>query len=122
MRLRPTPADLLAFAAAAALLAALHLHAWGGGGPVVTARVETPAGTRLLPLDRPGTYRVRGALGESVLEVRDGAVRFVDSPCRSKICVRSGWARGAGELVACLPNGIVVTLTGPGGEYDAINF
>jgi len=120
----PTPADLVVFALAAVLLAGLHVLAWrqAGAGPVVTARVETPFGTRYLPLDRPGTYRVRGALGESVLEVRGGAVRFVDSPCRAKVCVRAGWVREAGALAACLPNGVVVTLTGPGGAYDAINF
>lgn len=124
MSLRLTPGDLVVAAAVAVFVAGLHALAWQqvDAGPVVVARVEAPSGTRYIPLDRPGTYRVDGVLGVSVLEVRDGAIRFADSPCEGKVCVRTGWVSGRGGLAACLPNGIVVTLSGPDGRYDAINF
>ena len=77
------------------------------------------------PLNRNATYRVPGSLGISEVEVRDGRVRFVSSPCRGKQCVHSGWAQRGGEFVACLPNRVSFTVLGAGAHgdyYDSISF
>jgi hypothetical protein len=78
-----------------------------------------------VPLHRNHTYRVGGTLGSSEIEVKDGKIRFISSPCQGKQCIHAGWANRGGEFVACLPNrvSVVVLGQGVGGDYyDSINF
>ena len=64
---------------------------------------------------------VEGRLGASVIEVRAGQVRFNESPCVGRQCVHAGWLSRSGQVAACLPNGVVVEVTGGERLYDAIN-
>jgi hypothetical protein len=106
-----------------ALVAALFLHYWQ---PVRGAdEVEVRSGSALIgryPLRQNRSLDVPGRVGISHLQIRDGRVRFTDSPCRNKICVNSGWLSHAGDSTACLPNGVSITLLGTGEAYDAISF
>lgn len=61
------------------------------------------------------TLTVRGRTGPSVLEVQDGHVRFVRSACPNKHCIRSGSIHEPGAWLLCLPNRVLVRITGPGG-------
>lgn len=45
-----------------------------------------------------------------MLEVKDGAVRFVDSVCPDHICENTGWLRLEGEAAVCAPAGVAVTV------------
>jgi len=65
---------------------------------------------------------VQGARGESMIEIKDGQARFVNSPCSTSFCVRSGWQNHGGDFVACLPNSVSLHLVGGQKIYDAINF
>jgi len=64
---------------------------------------------------------VRGPLGETVIQVRDGRIRIADSPCPHKICVRTGWIDRAGCMIVCLPNRVVVRVEGDAG-VDAVSW
>ncbi|MEA5010941.1 MAG: NusG domain II-containing protein [Angelakisella sp.] len=44
------------------------------------------------------------------LEVKSGAVRFLESDCPDKICVNTGFLREDGDLASCLPNKVIVTI------------
>jgi hypothetical protein len=76
-----------------------------------------------LPLQEDRLVAVRGPLGESLIEIKDGRVRMKDSPCPDKICINQGWIeRGA---IVCLPNKVVITVSGgeehlEGLGYDAV--
>ena len=78
----------------------------------------------LINLDEPKTHQVKGASGISTLEVKNGKIRFTSSPCRNKICIKSGWHNHGGDVTACLPNRISVQLTSQQSkaDYDAIIF
>ena len=78
-----------------------------------------PLAAQLSP-DR--TLQVHGPLGDSVIEIREARVRFLESPCRGQQCVHSGWLEAAGELAACLPNRISIQLLGRHPRFDAVNF
>ncbi|MCH5294353.1 MAG: NusG domain II-containing protein [Treponema sp.] len=69
-----------------------------------------------------GTYRVPGALGESVIQVRDGKAFFEDSPCPNKTCVQGGPVFRANDWRACLPNDVFIRIEGGPGELDATSF
>lgn len=58
------------------------------------------------------TIVLHGKLGDSVIEINDGQVRFIQSPCRHQICVQSGWISQSGEVLACLPNEVALHVRG----------
>ena len=108
-------AILLTAAAAAAL-------PWAAaGGSAKRAEVTVPGGgAQLVDLTRDGVTSVPGALGEVRLEVRDGRVRVLSSPCPGQLCRRAGWA-GAGGVLVCVPGGVVVRVPGRrAGDVDAV--
>jgi hypothetical protein len=116
------PGDFLILAIAAAIVGASYGAFWSnrieGDRAVVSVGHET---TARLSLSNAGRFSVEGILGESLLEVRDGSVRFVDSPCPGRYCIHTGWISLTGQVAACLPNGVVVEIGGGVREFDAIN-
>jgi hypothetical protein len=72
-----------------------------------------------LPLDREARVTIAGALGPVIVEVRDGAVRVAESPCPERICMAAGWKRHAGDVIACVPSGVLVRLVGGKQADDA---
>ena len=53
------------------------------------------------------------------IEVKDGAVAFIESDCPTHACIKTGWLRVPGATAACLPNRISITVTGESG-VDAV--
>jgi len=85
----------------------------------VTIAGQTP---QYHSLQQDKKFRVHGLRGESVIEIRDHAVRFVESACPAKHCILSGWHQHGGDSVACLPNRVAITLLSDEDVYDGINF
>lgn len=76
---------------------------------------------RVVDLAADQIIEVPGPLGVTVVEIRDKAVLITASPCPEKICIRSGRMRVTGQLLACLPNKVVIRLIGDDEqEYDAV--
>lgn len=118
-----TRTDFVVIALAAALVAALYAHFWQP--PQSATAVEVRSGNALVgrySLSENRGLDVQGREGVSHLDIRNGRVRFTDSPCHNKVCVNSGWLARAGDSTACLPNGVSITLLGNGEAYDAISF
>jgi len=67
-------------------------------------------------------FKVKGKLGESELQVMDGKIRFVSSPCEGKQCIYQGWISQSGEIAACVPNEVSVRILGPDPRFDTMNF
>jgi hypothetical protein len=66
-------------------------------------------------------FKVEGVHGKSTLEVKDGRVRMVSSACRDKICIGVGWIDSQGKSVVCLPNRVVIRVTGKRGGKGKID-
>lgn len=113
---------LVAFLACLALLAtpvAMAREHRASTGAV--AVIVGPDGTRRIALDADGSYGVRGLRGRVVVVVENGAVRVAESSCRDQVCVRTGAISRPGQAIACIPNGVSVTVEGGGeDELDAI--
>lgn len=115
-------ADGLLIVAALALEVFFVRNYWVGNSVGETAVIQSPTGTQEVRLDHDQTLTVMGALGPSTLQVHDGAIGFVNSPCHRKICIRSGFHRHAGATTACVPNRISLTVAGQREDgFDAIN-
>ena len=76
------------------------------------------------PLDQPRSVDLEGPLGKTHLVIDDQGARITDSPCPRKICISMGSAKHRGDLIACVPNRILVRIDSPGGEeapYDLLS-
>lgn len=56
--------------------------------------------------------------GHCTVEVKDGAVSVISSDCPGKDCVHHRPIKLSGERIVCLPNGVVIRVTGDG--VDAV--
>ena len=96
------------------LLAALGGSAWVAVAPS-GERVVVSDGRRVLyaaPLATPGQVDLDGPLGTTRLVIDSAGARIVASPCALKACMGMGPARRPGDLLACLPNRILVQVEG----------
>ncbi len=58
------------------------------------------------------TITIEGETITNVIEITPGGVRFAESDCPDQVCVRSGLLTRAGQSAVCLPNRVIVRLTG----------
>lgn len=124
-RVRPTPWDALV---AVLVVACAGLIFWifrPSAGNILTATVvldgETVAQFRLDQLTEPVTFDVPGAEWPITLEAEQGRIRVLHSDCPSQDCVHTGWVdRDRGQIV-CLPNRMVVSVSGTqAADVDAV--
>jgi len=109
-----TPADRIVLYALVVAGLALLLVPASGDAPA-GALIQGPgAFVAFVSLTEEATYTVAGPLGETIVEVRAGAVRVASSPCPHKTCVSMGWISEPGQTVVCVPNGVVVRVLGEG--------
>ena len=87
---------------------------WGinfSKGDLVVIEVDQNEVARLaLSIDQK--TKVKGPLGETEVEIKKGQVRIIRSPCKNKVCIKSGYIRYADRLVACIPNRVLVRIIG----------
>ena len=110
----------IALAAAGAIdFSAVSVYGPGKGRPdvVITGR----DGEWIYPLTVDRDLSVSGPLGDTLVEIRDKAVRIVDSPCPNKTCIAAGAIGARGQWIACLPNRVFVRIEGgsSNGDVDA---
>ncbi|MBN1698857.1 MAG: NusG domain II-containing protein [Spirochaetales bacterium] len=64
---------------------------------------------------------IEGPMGTTRVLIENGAVRVLSSPCPMKICMKKGPISQAGEWIACLPNAILIRITGVNHERPEID-
>jgi hypothetical protein len=108
--------DFVIFALALAALALSAARVYSGSS--VPARVVIQAGGErwLFPLEGETVFTAPGPLGDTVVELRGKSARILSSPCTNQTCVAQGAIRGHGQWLACLPNRVMVSISGEGGE------
>lgn len=71
--------------------------------------------------EAPIYFQLEGKLGLSEVVIDEQGARITSSPCSSQRCVLSGSHRHAGDMIACVPNRILITLRGSSASrFDAI--
>jgi hypothetical protein len=121
---RLTPFDRKLLVVVVLLVAASFLILLGqrtGGKVVVSVNDKI---VFVAPLNKDRHVELEGPLGVTVLEIKGGAARILSSPCTKKICVHMGEARRSGDLLACVPNHLVISIEGnkdgEDSDYDFI--
>jgi hypothetical protein len=56
----------------------------------------------------------------NIVEIHDGKVKVTEATCHNQICVNHAEIDSAGESIICLPNKLIVKISGEEG-YDAIS-
>lgn len=125
-RRRPTlwdgAAALLVAAAAAALLFFLQPEESNFLTASVVLEGETIAEYELSTLAGPVTLVVDEAPYPLTIQAEPGRIRIAESACPSQDCVHTGWISRAGQQIICLPDQLVISLSGSGSqEFDAIS-
>ena len=80
-----------------------------GGVLIVELAGATPVAHNLSDY---GVLPVVGPLGASEIEIGSKGARVLSAPCVHKICMRQGWMQRAGDVAACVPNGLVLRIAG----------
>lgn len=113
---------LCAFLLAGSLAAALGFRAPSapaGRAVVVVGR----AAIAEMQLDVDASQTFTGRLGPITVSTRGGAVAVTASTCPHRVCVAMGWKHRTGEVIACVPNELLVRVEGgvpSDGAPDAI--
>ena len=81
---------------------------------------ETIGTYDLTGLTEPVTLTVDQADYPLTIRLEPGRVCIGESACPSQDCVHTGWISRAGEQIICLPNRLVISLTGGQQEFDAV--
>ncbi len=69
-------------------------------GGEILARLELSEDTELMVGDREGDY--------NLVRVQDGRVCMAEANCGDLTCVHTGWAQREGDIIACLPHGVII--------------
>ncbi|MCD7843297.1 MAG: NusG domain II-containing protein [Clostridiales bacterium] len=82
-------------------------------GLTVTIRQDNEV-VATLPLDEDATYAVQGEDGgtTNLVVIEDSTVYMEEADCPDQLCVKQGKIRYAGDSLICLPNRVVVEISG----------
>lgn len=75
-------------------------------------------------LNHPGSnqvIKISGPLGTSVAEIKSGAIRMKFSPCPDRYCMETGWIDQPGQVIACVPNQIIIKIVADKNSVDTIS-
>ena len=66
----------------------------------------------VMPLSMDTIIEVQGKIGKSIIQIKQGKVRMLHSPCPLKLCEKQGFISTRGNEIICVPNRIVIRIEG----------
>ena len=92
----------------------------GSAGQQVEVSVDgQPYGTYRLSEDQ--TIEISHDGHTNKITIKDDTVQMTYSDCRNQICVNDGSISQTNQSIVCLPNRVVIEITGKEEKYDAIS-
>ena len=71
--------------------------------------------------DPAGEFAVEYKGRRNILRTEDGSIAVISADCPDKDCVKRGWLRRPGDSAVCLPNRLVVRISGKT-EVDGVTW
>lgn len=72
--------------------------------------ITAPNEELVYPMDKSQNIKVKGRIGITEIEIKDGKFKFINSECPNKQCLNSGWISFPMMPVVCLPNGVSAVI------------
>ena len=73
------------------------------------------------PLDKDAEIRIGDENTYNLLVIKDGKAQITEASCPDKLCVNQGKISFDGQSIICLPNKVVITVSGgERSDYDAV--
>jgi len=98
----------------------VHMLAGSGEAMVTIFHDQTQLAQYPLHTKKPLHFMAKGTLGVSEIVIDDNGVYFLESPCRNKLCILAGHKHEIGDMIACVPNRILVAVNGAATRFDAV--
>lgn len=106
-----------------AVIAVISVSVYGGNSKAEYVSVKASEKEYLYPLDTDRTVKVDGPIGTTTIEIENGMVQVVDSPCRDKLCMKAAPLKKGGDWNACMPNKVFIRITGGGkNKLDSLSY
>ena len=115
-------ADIILFICLILIGGALSYLAFSGSstGDLVVVKVNGEVyGKYSLTKDRTITVNRDGHMNK--ITIKGGKVQVSKSNCKNQVCVKQGLISTTHQNIVCIPNRVVVSIEGKGGEYDVIS-
>lgn len=48
--------------------------------------------------------------GRNLVEIDGSRIRMADADCPDRICAHAGWIERPGQIIACVPHGLTITI------------
>ena len=91
-----------------------------GDGDTVVISVNGDT-THRVSINRNLMIELSGFIDKSSIVIEGGSVWMQNSPCPHKLCKQAGKISRSGEMIICIPNRIVIQITGDrSSEIDAV--
>jgi len=99
----------------------LYIHYWGGKTLDYAVILSADQVIQTIDLHQPQQIIIQGSIGENIIEVMDGKIRFIKSPCKQQYCVHAGWLTNNKSFITCLPNRVSIELP-YANKFDSISY
>ena len=74
----------------------------------------------LTQVKEPYSFVIEGENGAlNTVQVEPGRICISEASCPDQICVHQGWIGDGSEPIVCLPNQVIIQITGGGSQVDA---
>ena len=110
--MRPRLLDYIIFSVTLSIIGIFSFNAYGKAQDPAEVRITSPETAWIYPLHNDSAFSVPGILGPMDIEIQNGEVRVLASPCREKICIQTGSISRTGAWIACVPNRIFLEIEG----------
>jgi len=74
--------------------------------------IRSKGGEWTYPVEAEETLIVSGPLGSTAIKLEKNSARIENSPCDNKTCAAAGAITKQGQWTACLPNNVLLIITG----------
>lgn len=72
-------------------------------------------------LKAPASIEINEPIHQVIL-AENGRIRFSESDCPNKICVKTGWLNKPGDRAVCTHSKVIITIVGDNKEVDTLAY
>lgn len=117
MKIKFKKGDIIVFAVVVLFIAVICIVTFPKNGGN-TVEISVDGNTLTFPLDKDTTFETSGAF-KNIITVKDKSVWVSYAGCPDKVCKNTGKISKKGQSIICVPEKMIVKITG-GGEIDAV--